>query len=128
EHWMERLFEAGALDVVFHPLQMKKSRPGFALRVVAPPDRRAELAHVILDETPTLGVRASESERIVVERETLRVETPWGRVRVKRSRAPGGRLELSAEVDDCRRVARRHGVALREVVRVAESLARERAG
>lgn len=125
EHWMERLFEAGALDVVFHPLQMKKSRPGYALRVVAPPDRRAALAAIVLDETPSLGVRAFECERIVVARETRRVETPFGRIRVKRSRAPGGRLELSAEIDDCRRAARRHGVALREVVRVAEARARE---
>jgi uncharacterized protein (TIGR00299 family) protein len=128
EHWMERLFEAGALDVAFHPLQMKKSRLGYALRVVAPPDRRAALAAIVLDETPTLGVRAHECERLLVGRETLRVQTPFGPVRVKRSRAPGGRLELSAEVDDCRRAARQHGVALREVVRVAEAVAREELG
>jgi len=124
EHWMERLFEAGALDVAFHPLQMKKSRPGYALRVVAPPDRRLALAGVILDETPTLGVRAHE----VVARSTHRVATPFGRVRVKRSQAPGGNVELSAEVDDCRRAARRHGVPLREVIRVTESLARQQMG
>lgn len=125
EHWMERLFQAGALDVAFLPLQMKKSRPGFAIRVVAPPDRRLALAGVMLDETPTLGVRVHPCERIVLARDILRVDTPFGRVRVKRSRAPGGRLELSAELEDCRRAARRHGVALREVVRVAETQAHQ---
>lgn len=128
DHAMERLFEAGALDVSLHPLQMKKNRPGFELRVLAPPHRRSELARVLLTETSTLGLRISERERIVLPREVLSIRTPLGRVGVKVVRRPDGRLDVSAEYDDCKRLARNSGVPLREVVRRAEDLARVQLG
>ncbi|MEN8180896.1 MAG: nickel pincer cofactor biosynthesis protein LarC [Myxococcota bacterium] len=124
DHVMERLFEAGALDVSLHPLQMKKNRPGFEVRVLAPPARRTELAAVLLTETSTLGLRVSECERIVLPRKTHRIRTPQGMVAVKVVRRPDGRVDVSAEYDDCKRIARRSGVPLREVVRHAEDQAR----
>jgi uncharacterized protein (TIGR00299 family) protein len=128
DHVMDRLFEAGALDVSLHPLQMKKNRPGFELRVLAPPERRGDLARVLLTETSTLGLRLSERERIVLPREILRVSTPEGAIGVKVVRRPDGRIDVSAEYDDCKRLARRSGRPLREVVRTAEELARAQLG
>ena len=125
DYLMERLFEAGALDVSLQHLQMKKNRPGYLVRVLARPSDRVSLAGILFAESTAIGVRVTESDRIVLEREERRVETPWGRLRVKRVRGPDGQVSVSAEYEDCKRVARRHGVALREVVRVAEQAGRE---
>ena len=124
DHLMERLFEVGALDVSIQHLQMKKNRPGFLLRVLARPSDRAALSGVLFAETPTLGVRAVECDRLVLEREIRRVETPFGRIAVKIARGERGRLDVSAEYDDCKRAARRSGAPLRDVIRAAEEAAR----
>ena len=126
DHLMERLFEVGALDVSIQHLQMKKNRPGFLLRVLARPSDRAALSGVLFAETPTLGVRAVECDRLVLEREIRRVETPFGRIAVKIARGERGRLDVSAEYDDCKRAARRSGAPLRDVIRAAEDAARTR--
>jgi uncharacterized protein (TIGR00299 family) protein len=120
DHLMERLFEVGALDVSIQHVQMKKNRPGFLLRVLARPSDRTALSGVLFAETPTLGVRAVECDRLVLERETRRVETRFGRIAVKIVHGERGRLDVSAEYDDCKRAARRSGVPLRDVIRAAE--------
>jgi uncharacterized protein (TIGR00299 family) protein len=124
EYLMERLFEAGALDVALQHLQMKKNRPGFAIRVIAKPSHRVPLARVLFAESTTLGVRVAEAERIVLIREERRVSTPFGPIRVKVVRDAAGRPTASAEYEDCKKAARRAGVPLREVVRSAEDAAR----
>jgi len=123
-HWMERLLAAGALDVSLQHLQTKKNRPGFLVRVLALPSEREALARILLRETTTLGVRVSEWDRLALPRESRRVDTPFGRISVKIARRPGGQLDVSAEVDECRRAALRTGTPLREVVRVVEEAAR----
>jgi uncharacterized protein (DUF111 family) len=124
DHVMERLFAAGALDVSLQHLHMKKNRPGFLVRVLARPAERAALARVLFAETPALGIRISECERLVLPREELAVRIPQGAIRVKVVRGPEGGVEVSAEYDDCRRAALRSGAPLREVVRLAEAAAR----
>lgn len=123
EYLMERLFEAGALDVALQHLQMKKNRPGFGIRVIAKPSHRLPLAQVLFAESTTLGVRVAEAERIVLVREERRVTTPFGPIRVKVVRDAAGRPTASAEYEDCKKAARRSGVPLREVVRTAEAAA-----
>ncbi len=124
DYLMERLFEAGALDVSLQPLQMKKNRPGFLVRVLGRPSDRTPLARTLFAESTAIGVRVTESDRIVLEREKLRVDTPYGTVGVKRVRDLDGIPRVSAEYDDCKKAARKAGVALREVVRAAEEVAR----
>jgi pyridinium-3,5-bisthiocarboxylic acid mononucleotide nickel chelatase len=126
DHWMERLLAAGALDVSLQHVQTKKNRPGFLVRVICRPSERGALARVLLQETTTLGVRTADWDRLALPRETRRIETPFGRISVKFARRPGGQLDVSAEVDDCRRAAVRAGTPLREVVRVVEETARAR--
>jgi uncharacterized protein (TIGR00299 family) protein len=125
DYLMERLFEAGALDVSLQNIQMKKNRPGFLLRVLARPVQRVELAQILMAESTTLGVRIVEYDRIVLERESHKVSTAFGRIGVKFVKGVSGTVDVSAEYDDCKRVARKHGVSLREVVRRAEDAARE---
>lgn len=112
---MERLFAAGALDVWFVPVQMKKNRPGVILSTLARPERVDALLGLILRETPTLGVRVRPVERAVAERAERAVETPWGPVRVKEKWLDGERVSVSPEYEDCARIARERGIPLEEV-------------
>jgi uncharacterized protein (TIGR00299 family) protein len=115
----------GALDVSLQHLQMKKNRPGFLVRVLARPADRLALARVLFAESTAIGVRATESDRLVLERDQRRVATPFGRVGVKRVWDGDGRVQVTAEYDDCKRAAKRAGVPLRDVVRAAEDAGRE---
>jgi uncharacterized protein (DUF111 family) len=117
---MERLFEAGALDVAFSPLQMKKNRPGVLLRVLAPPHLEAVLADLVLRHTSALGLRVQRLGRVVVRRSEREVATPWGSVRVKEKHLDD-RVVVSPEYDDCARLARAAGVPLQAVYDAARS-------
>ena len=70
----EKLLEAGALDAIVIPAQMKKNRPGVLLQVIAPPEKREELIALIFRETTTLGVRFYTAERRVQPREWVEVD------------------------------------------------------
>jgi pyridinium-3,5-biscarboxylic acid mononucleotide synthase len=115
DYAMEKLFEAGALDVTLTPIQMKKNRPAVTLSVICEPERAGSLAEILFAETSTLGVRMSRWERLCLEREWLTAETPWGPVRVKIGRRDGRVLTRTPEYEDCKRVAREAGVPLKEV-------------
>jgi hypothetical protein len=128
DHLMERLIDAGALDVSIQHQQMKKNRPGFLVRVLAKPSDRLELARILFADSTAIGVRATESDRILLRRESRNVATRYGRVRVKVVWDDAGRPSVSAEYDDCKRAARRTGAALRDVVRAAEEAGRDGLG
>ena len=125
DYLMERLFEDGALDVSLQHLQMKKNRPGFLVRVLARPVDRDRLARILFAESTAIGVRMSEWDRLVLERKTVRLKTPLGSIRVKVILGPSGRVQYSPEYDDCKRAAKKSGLALREVVRRVEDQARK---
>lgn len=110
----ERLFALGALDVALIPIQMKKGRPGFLLRVVC--DRAAALAakECILSETTAIGLRFRTEQRWTLPRETGTVPTRWGAVRVKKITTPAGEI-LTPEYEDCKRVACAHNAPIKEV-------------
>lgn len=113
---MERLFAAGAVDVWFTSVQMKKNRPGVVLSALAHLDQADTIAEVILRETSTLGVRVSpQIDRIVCERKMCQVETPWGMVQVKEKWLSGERVAVSPEYEDCARIARENSLPLAKV-------------
>jgi hypothetical protein len=112
---MERLLEAGALDVTLSPIFMKKNRPGTLLRVIARPEDQERLAALLFAETSTLGLRVYQAERRVLARRTVEVETPHGTVRVKVS--DEGRF--APEYEDCRRLALARGVPLQQILAAA---------
>ena len=116
---MEALLAAGALDVFYTSVQMKKNRPGTLLTVIAPPERRVSLTGLIFRETTTIGVRYRESEREVLDRETVVVATPVGPIRVKVARQRGEVLNVSPEFDDCVRAARAAGRPVKDVQALA---------
>jgi pyridinium-3,5-bisthiocarboxylic acid mononucleotide nickel chelatase len=119
EHVLERLLAAGARDAFLVPVVMKKSRPATMLRVLAEPADRDRLAGIVFAETSTIGLRWTTWRRIVLPREERTVETPYGTVRVKVSRAPDGTLNVAPEFEDCRRLATERGVPLKLVHQAA---------
>ncbi len=116
---MERLLEAGALDVSFQPIQMKKNRPATHLRVLCRPEDAALLERLLFTETPTLGLRVETLERHALPRALRTVRTPWGPVRLKIATLPDGRKRTVPEYEDCRRLAEEHALPLRKVAEAA---------
>jgi uncharacterized protein (TIGR00299 family) protein len=118
---MERLFEAGALDVTLTPIFMKKNRPGTLVSILATPELAEQLAGILFAETTTLGVRFLNAERRVLERATAEVDTPYGKVRIKHTETGS----FAPEYEDCRRAAAEHRVPLRSVIAEANQAFRK---
>ena len=112
---MDRLLEAGALDVYYTPVQMKKNRPGTLLTIVAPPGHRDALTGIVFRETTTIGVRYQTMARECLDRDTVVVTTSGGDVRVKVSQRDGAVLTVAPEFDDCVRIAAASGTAVKDV-------------
>jgi uncharacterized protein (TIGR00299 family) protein len=112
---MDGLLGAGALDVFYTPVQMKKNRPGTLVTVLAPPARRQSLIEVLFRDSTTIGVRHEEMSRACLERVIEEVRTPYGPVRFKVARQDGRELNASPEFEDCERLAQERGVSIKEV-------------
>lgn len=116
---MERLLDAGALDVYFTPVQMKKNRPGTLVTLLCRRRQLAALSGLLLSESGSLGCRYHAAARLEAAREILEVETAFGTVRIKRARLDGRPLAAAPEFEDCRRLALASGVPWRDVYRAA---------
>jgi hypothetical protein len=120
-YFLEQALAAGALDVFYIPVQMKKNRPGLLLTVLAPPERSDALARLVFEQTTTIGLRIHHARRRVLERQTVTVETPHGAVRMKLARLDGRLVNAAPEYDDCARLARERGVPLKQVLADAQA-------
>lgn len=120
----ERLFEVGAADVWFVPIQMKKNRPATLVSVLCPHDCEEVVVSILLRETTTLGVRISEVNRREADRESLEFESSLGTAAVKLKRLEGEEPQVSPEYEPCRRLALQHGMSLADVYRVVAEEAR----
>ena len=116
---MDRLYAAGALEVFYVPVQMKKNRPGTLLTVVAAPELRAAMSGIIFSETTTIGLRYSEVERDCLVREHVPVETPVGTVRMKLAWREGRLVNAVPEFDDCATIAAANNLPVKEVQALA---------
>lgn len=109
------LLAAGALDVFSTPVFMKKNRPGVLLSVLAPESVLPGLEEILFRETMTFGIRRYPVTRSKLQRRACTVQTPWGPVQGKLGWRGDQPPIFTPEYEDCARVARTHGVALREV-------------
>jgi len=116
---MDRLLDAGALDVFSTAVQMKKNRPGTLLTVLAKPASADELSQIIFAETTTLGVRRREESREVLARKFVTVSTRFGDVRMKLASLNGSVSHYAPEYEDCRRIAAEQRVPLKLVMQEA---------
>jgi hypothetical protein len=116
---MDDLYAAGALDVFYAAVHMKKNRPGTLMTIVARPGDRAAMADLVFRESTTIGVRFMEVDRECLERETITVGTPLGDVRFKVARRDGRVLNAQPEYDDLVRLARAHARPVKDVQALA---------
>lgn len=111
---MERLFDAGALDVYWTSVGMKKNRPAVLLTCMCRPEDREKMVALLFRHTTTLGVREAVFRRYTLARESRTVPTPDGSVRIKVSSGYGVRRE-KAEFEDLAEIARKTGKSLAEI-------------
>jgi uncharacterized protein (TIGR00299 family) protein len=128
EPLIERLFEAGALDVFLTPVIMKRSRPGTVLTALCPRTRVDELARVLFEESSTIGVRWTEWRRATLPRETVTLPTSYGAIPFKVSRLGGRVVTVTPEFADVTRIARDKALPVREVLDQARAEGRRLLG
>ena len=116
---MDRLYAAGALDVFYAPVQMKKNRPGTLVTILVKPDRRQQMFGILFSETTTIGVRYREMQRECLDREMVSIDTPAGPIRFKVARRAGAIVNAAPEFDDCIRAATEHRLPVKEVQALA---------
>jgi len=125
DHVMESLFKAGAVDVTFTPVSMKKNRPAAKLSVMVSPEKTEKISKIILSETSTFGVRYFEVNRLTLDREIQILKTPYGPVKVKVGSLDGAVMQISPEYEDCKKIARKKKLPIKkvyeEVLRLAHS-------
>jgi uncharacterized protein (TIGR00299 family) protein len=112
-------FAEGALDVFTTAVQMKKSRPGTLLTVLARPEHEERLRALLFRESSTLGVRSRHETRYALPRHHVPVSTSWGEVRMKVASLNGAIAQYAPEYEDCRRIAAEHHVPLKTVMQEA---------
>ncbi|MFQ5897104.1 MAG: nickel pincer cofactor biosynthesis protein LarC [Candidatus Methylomirabilia bacterium] len=124
EPLLDRLLEAGALDVFLTPVLMKRSRPGVVLTVLCGPEQVGDLTAILFQESTTLGVRWTEYQRQRLDRDLVVLPTAYGPVTVKVSRLGGNVCTVTPEFEEVRRIAREKGLPVREVLDRARADAR----
>ena len=122
---MDLLFEAGARDVWFTPIFMKKNRPAYQLSVLCAEDQIRALDAILFRETTTIGVRRYRVERTALPRRFFEVRVPGGTVRIKACEQPDGAEKCYPEYEDVKRVARETGKSYREVYQTAKTTAEQ---
>lgn len=113
---VDKLFKEGALDVFTIPIQMKKSRPGILLKVIAALKNASQMEEIIFTEIPTLGIRKSIARRVKLRRESSTVSTKYGNIRIKKSYYNGKAINAAPEYEDCRQAAEQYHKPLREII------------
>lgn len=112
---MDQLFEAGANDVFYSPIYMKKNRPGILLQLLCSNSALPRMQQILLQETTTLGIRYYPLTVHRMERDFIKVETKWGQITVKRGIQNGQVFQQSPEYEECRAAAKAHSVPLKKV-------------
>ncbi len=127
DHLMDELFQAGAKEVFFTPVMMKKNRPAVKITVLASSHLSDAIKSIIYSNTTTLGIRSYTVIKDALERKFIPVETEWGKVTVKASYYRGRLLHAKPEYEECRRIANEVGVPLQVVCNKINSII-ERSG
>jgi pyridinium-3,5-bisthiocarboxylic acid mononucleotide nickel chelatase len=117
---MDRLYAAGALEVFYSAVQMKKNRPGTLMTIVAKPEQRETMIEMVFRESTTIGVRYQELWRECLDREMVAVATPLGPVRFKVARRNGRVFNAQPEFDDLAKLSQERGIPIKDVQALAQ--------
>ena len=110
----ELLMAQGALDAIYRPVVMKKSRPAYQLQVICRKENQEKLEQIIFQETTTIGIRSYPANRKILERRIEEIETPYGKMKVKICRVDGEE-RVYPEYEEVKRYCMESGVPMREV-------------
>jgi pyridinium-3,5-bisthiocarboxylic acid mononucleotide nickel chelatase len=122
EYIMDKLFEAGADDVYFQPIVMKKSRPAITLSVLCKTTLTPVIEHILLTETSSLGIRKYTVEKKMLQREWETVSTQWGPIRIKYGILEGKRIKMKPEYEDCITIARINNITMQDILQEIQKI------
>jgi len=112
---MEKLFEAGAVDAYFTPIQMKKGRPGIIISAIVAESSLSAVELVLLNQTTTFGIRKYKVIRTILTREFKEIDSQFGKIKVKIGKYNGDIKSFSPEYEDCKKIADERGIPLKQV-------------
>ncbi|ACB10154.1 MAG: hypothetical protein XD64_1122 [Thermotoga sp. 47_83] len=116
-HLMERLFEAGAKDVFFTPIYMKKNRPAVKVSVLCHESKKDEILKLLFKESTSIGARVFYPEKVEATRTVKTVKTEYGEIPVKIASFDSEIVNISPEYEACKKIAQEKGIPLKEVYR-----------
>lgn len=116
---MDNLMSAGARDVHFTPVYMKKNRPAYMLTVICDKAHIKKMEQIIFEETTTIGIRRMRMERTVLEREETVIALERGEVKAKKCTLPDGQVRLYPEYESVAELARKNDVPFQQVMEEA---------
>ena len=123
---MEKLYAAGALEVFYAAVQMKKNRPGTLMTIVAKPEQRDAMTAIVFRESTTIGIRHQELSRECLDREMVTVATGIGPVRFKVARRDGRVLNAQPEFEDLAKLSAERGIPIKDAQAIAHKAWLER--
>ncbi len=115
EYVMEQLFAAGADEVYFSSVAMKKSRPGTKLSILCKPEFEKVINRILFNHTSTLGLRRTTLQKSELERHFKQINTRYGTVTIKMGILNGKPIKYKPEYEDCRKIAEKHNLPVQEV-------------
>ncbi len=115
---MEKLFDHGANDVFYSSIYMKKNRPAILLQLLCDREKLDDIKRVLFEETTTFGIRYYPISVHRLERSFDEIETEWGPVTIKRGVHRGEAVESAPEYEDCKAIAEKYEIPIKEVYRV----------
>ena len=119
---MESLFSAGALDVYFSAIIMKKNRPATKISVLGEYGSREKLSKILLTETSSFGVRFYSVDRLMLDREVKKLKTPYGLIKIKLGKLDGKIVQAAPEFEDCRKVSRAKKLPVKKIYNEVQAL------
>ncbi len=124
DNLMERLFTAGAHDVFFTPIMMKKSRPALTVSVLCDLSKQSLMEEILWMNSSTFGVRSHNVIKSMLQRKTIKIKTPYGLINLKCGYLNGCLVKSKPEYEDCKRLAGEHGVSVQDVYKSIDSVKR----
>ncbi len=112
---MESLFKAGAVDVYFSSISMKKNRPATKISVLSKKSDKDKLSNILLTETSSFGVRFHEVDRVTLDREIQKLKTTYGLIKIKIGKLDGKTIQATPEFEDCRKAAQNRKLPVKKV-------------
>lgn len=112
---MDKLFQAGAVDVYFTSIQMKKERPGTMISAIVPELNLLPVESVFFNQTTTFGIRKHKVARKTLTREFKEFDSPLGKIQMKIGTLNGDIKSISPEYEDCKKIAEEKGIPLKQV-------------